>query len=87
MNMAMEVHDDRNDCYVGGGFRLDRVRVIYVRQLGLPEGVRIVKIVAGKIQKAKYVFLGRMLQEEIGNANGNGLCCERSCPTMICRHV
>ena len=84
--MAMEVHDDRNDCYVGGGFRLNRVRVIYVRQLGLPEGVRIVRIVAGKIQKVKYVFLERMLQEEIGNVNGNGLYCERPGPT-ICRHM
>lgn len=49
-NKRMEVHDDRNEHYVGGGYRSDPVRVIYVMQLGLPEGVTVVEIVASKIR-------------------------------------
>ena len=33
--MAMEVHDDRNDCYVGGGFRLNRVEHITLAEFCL----------------------------------------------------
>ena len=50
VNMKVGVHDDRNEHCVGGGYRLDPVRVIYVMQLGLPEGVRIVGIFSGKNQ-------------------------------------
>jgi hypothetical protein len=56
--------------YVGGGHCLDRVQVIYVMQLGLPEGVRILGIVASKDQWAKYVFLERV--DRVANANANG---------------
>jgi hypothetical protein len=73
----MEVQENLNKDYVGGGHCLDRVQVIYAMQLGLPDGVRVLWIVASKDQWAKYVSLERVVQVEIANANSNANGCIR----------
>lgn len=50
VKVGVGVHDDRNEHCVEEGYRSDPVRAIYAKQLGLPEGVRIVRTFACKIQ-------------------------------------